>query len=358
MSATQPAMPSSSTPPDNVILRVTGLKKYFPVKEGFLRRTVEYVQAVDGIDLYVREGETLGLAGESGCGKSTLGRTIAYLLPPSAGEVTFRSQALSNGAEPIEVDLSRLSRSQLKLLRREIAYIFQDPVSSLDPRMRVGTVVKEPLVIQYRKRRDRARFDQRAVELLERVGLRAEDMGRFPHEFSGGQRQRISIARALILNPRLIICDEPTSALDVSIQGQIVNLLKQLQKEFHLTYIFISHNLAVIQHVSDRVAIMYLGEIVELAAANDLFRNPRHPYTEVLLSAVHMPDPDYHQERVLLTGEVPSPRHPPPGCRFHPRCPYAKQVCGESKPDFRQVKAGHFVACHFAEDLQLRGIGV
>ena len=357
MSVADSITPSDPMPSDDVILQVRDLKKYFPVKEGLLRKTVGHIQAVDGVSLYVREGETLGLAGESGCGKSTLGRAIAYLYLPTSGEVIFRSRELSKESEPSYVDLSQLSRSELKQLRREIAYIFQDPVSSLDPRMRIGAVVKEPLEIQFRRGDERADFDARAGELLEHVGLRADDMGRFPHEFSGGQRQRISIARSLVLRPRLVICDEPTSALDVSIQGQIINLLKQLQKDFHLTYIFISHNLAVIQHVSDRVAIMYLGEIVELAAANELFQSPLHPYTEVLLSAVHVPDPDYHQERIMLKGEIPSPRNPPLGCRFHPRCPHAQQLCGAEKPTFRELKAGHFVACHFADDLHLKGIG-
>jgi peptide/nickel transport system ATP-binding protein len=347
--------PDSTGMNDNILLQVQGLKKYFPIKEGLLRKTVGYVKAVDGVDLYVKDGETLGLAGESGCGKSTLGRSIARLIEPSDGQVRFRSRELGQAGSPGEVELTTLDGKRLKQVRREIAYIFQDPVSALNPRMRVGPIVKEPLEIQYGAEQ-RARFDDIAKRLLEAVGLRTGDMLRYPHEFSGGQRQRISIARALVLNPKLIICDEPTSALDVSIQGQIINLLKQLQSEFQLTYIFISHNLAVIQHVSDRVAIMYLGEIVELAEANDLFRNPRHPYTEVLLSAVYVPDPDYRHERMKLKGEIPSPANPPSGCRFHTRCPYAQPVCSTDKPPLRHLSGEHFAACHFAEQLSLRGI--
>lgn len=336
------------------MLEVRGLKKYFPVTRGFFQRTVEYIKAVDGVDIYVKEGETLGLVGESGCGKTTLGRCIIRVIEPTEGDITFHTRVLSNDEEPVEVELSELSSEQMKLVRQEMAIIFQDPISSLDPRMTVGNIVKEPLKIH--KKGTKRERDEKAGTLLEAVGLSSKDMIRYPHEFSGGQRQRIGIARALALNPRFIVCDEPTSALDVSIQGQILNLLKNLQQEFGLTYLFISHDLSVVQHVSDRVAVMYLGRIVESGGVNRVYENPLHPYTEVLLSAVLVPDPDYQTEQIILKGEVPSPRNPPSGCYFHPRCEYAEKVCTKTAPPLREIRPEHFVACHFAEELNLRGV--
>ena len=342
--------------PEDVMLDVRELKKYFPVKRGFFRRTVGYIKAVDGVNLYIKENETLGLAGESGCGKTTVGRCIIRFIEPTEGETIFRSKVLSDNDEPVEVELTKLSSDKMRILRQEMAFIFQDPISSLNPRMRVGDIIKEPLEIH--NKGGKKEQNKRASVLLEAVGLGAEDMIRYPHEFSGGQRQRIGIARALALNPKFIVCDEPTSALDVSIQGQILNLLKNLQDQFGLTYFFISHDLSVIQHISDRVAIMYLGRIVELGETNELYKSPLHPYTEVLLSAVPVPDPDYQAERIILKGEVPSPRNPPPGCYFHSRCQYAEQVCSKIPPSLREVRPGHFVACHLAEKFSLRGIEV
>ncbi len=326
---------SASAGDPNVLLEVNNLVKHFPIKGGVLRRTVAHVKAVDGVSFFIRRGETLGLVGESGCGKTTTGRTVLRLERATAGEVLFEGK-----------DVLKAGRKQLKALRRDMQIVFQDPYASLDPRLTIGESVAEGLVIHRigtaAERRERVR------EVLARVGLHASQMSRFPHEFSGGQRQRIGIARALIMEPKLIVCDEPVSALDVSIQSQVLNLLKNLQREFGLTYLFIAHNLAVVEHISDRVGVMYLGKVVELAGRDDLFREPLHPYTRALISAIPHPDPTRRRERIVLQGDVPSPINPPAGCRFHPRCWIARDICKEQEPAFEEKKKGHWVACHFA----------
>ncbi|MGC9530011.1 MAG: ABC transporter ATP-binding protein [Candidatus Bipolaricaulaceae bacterium] len=334
---------------NDVLLKVDNLKKYFPVRRGVFRRVVGWVKAVDDVDMFILEGETLGLVGESGCGKTTCGRTILRLVEPTAGEIKFRSERLNR-----EVDVANVGKKELKLLRREMQIIFQDPYSSLNPRMTVGDIVGEPLVV-HRVARGREKED-RVKELLQAVGLKPEHMRRYPHEFSGGQRQRIGVARALALDPQLIICDEPVSALDVSIQAQVLNLLEDLQEQFHLTYLFIAHDLSVVKHISERVAVMYLGKIAELAETEKLFSRPLHPYTEALLSAVPVPDPDYESERIILQGDVPSPVNPPSGCYFHPRCQYAKPICSEQAPEFKDYGGAHYATCHFAGELQLKGV--
>jgi oligopeptide transport system ATP-binding protein len=317
------------------LLEIRHVKKYFPIRKGVLQREVARVHAVDDVSFSVREGETLGLVGESGCGKSTLGRTIVRLLEPTAGEIIFRGQPIQD-----------LGARKLRPLRREMQMVFQDPYASLNPRKRVGTIISDPMRIH--KLGDKKEQKARTEELLETVGLSPEHYNRFPHEFSGGQRQRIGIARALALRPKLIIADEPVSALDVSIQSQMLNLLEDLQNEFQLTYLFIAHDLGVVRHVSDRIAVMYLGKLVELSPAEELYQRPIMPYTEALLSAVPIPDPDLaaKRERIVLEGDVPSPINPPSGCRFHPRCRYATQVCSEIEPPLVDYGNGHLAACH------------
>ncbi len=317
------------------LLKVQGLKKHFPIKGGLLQRVVDKVHAVDGVSFDLTAGETLGLVGESGCGKSTTGRCILRLIEPTAGEVWFEGK-----------DVTRAGRDELRALARDMQIIFQDPFASLNPRMTVGAIIGEGLVI-HKLAANAQEIEQRVVKLLQTVGLSPDHMRRYPHEFSGGQRQRIGIARALAVDPKLIVCDEAVSALDVSIQAQVINLLEDLQAQFNLTYIFIAHDLSVVEHTSDRVAVMYLGRVVELAPANALYTNPLHPYTEALLSAVPIPDPSIKRKRVRLQGDVPSPIRPPPGCHFHTRCPIAqKPLCNTQSPELKQSSSGHWVACH------------
>jgi peptide/nickel transport system ATP-binding protein len=334
---------------NHLLLDVKSLKKHFPITRGFLTsKTVGYVKAVDGVSFYIREGETLGLVGESGCGKTTTGRVILRAYEPTAGEVWFADRNLGR------INVAKLEKQELKLLRQNMQMIFQDPYSSLNPRMTLLQIVGEPLLVN--KIAKGQELQDRVAELLRVVGLRPEYMNRYPHAFSGGQRQRIGVARALAPQPQLVVCDEPVSALDVSIQAQTLNLLQDLQEEFGLTYLFISHDLSVVEHISDRVAVMYVGKLVESATTNDLFLDPKHPYTEALLSAVPKPDPRLRTQSIVLSGDVADPANPPGGCYFHPRCRYQIDRCETEEPVLRQIAPDHFVSCHRAEELRLIGV--
>ena len=322
-----------------ILLEATNIVKYFPIKGGVFMKEIAAVKAVDGVSLTIDEGETVGLVGESGCGKTTFGRAILRLEEPTSGEIYFEGESILS-----------YDKNKMQALRENMQIIFQDPFSSLNPRKTVAHIIGEPLLVH--GMRSRKKREEKVLELLRVVGLRKEHMRRYPHQFSGGQRQRIGVARALALHPKLIVCDEAVSALDVSIQAQVINLLKDLQDEFGLTYLFISHDLSVVEYVSDRVAVMYLGKIVEFAPSQALYRTPLHPYTQALLSAVPVPDPALKSnERIILKGDVPSPIDPPPGCSFHPRCLFAKDICSQREPEFREIRNKHFVACFFAGQL-------
>ncbi len=327
-------MMTTDTKKSKTLLEVKDLCKHYPIRKGLFSRISGYVYAVDGISFTINEGETLGLVGESGCGKSTVGRTILKLIEPSRGEIIWRGERIDE-----------LSRSQMRPYRQQIQAVFQDPYSSLNPRMRSADIVSEPL--RNFESLSKAQGRERVSALFERVGLRPDQMLRFPHEFSGGQRQRLGIARALSVKPKLIMLDEPVSALDVSVQAQVINLLEDLQREFQVSYLFVAHDLAVVKHISHRVAVMYLGRIVELAPTKELFSRPSHPYTEALLSAVPVPDPKYQRKQIVLGGDVPSPINRPDGCHFHTRCPYAQERCKVEEPVLEEITPGHSVACHF-----------
>jgi peptide/nickel transport system ATP-binding protein len=336
---------------NNILLEVKDLKLYFPIYRGLIQRVVGHVKAVDGVSLFLQEREVLGLVGESGCGKTTVGRTILRLYDPTAGEIRFRSKSGE------WIDIARISQRDMKPLRREMRMIFQDPYSSLNPRMTLLEIVGDPLKLN--STMSGKEIEERVAFLLRRVGLRPEYMHRYPHAFSGGERQRIGIARSLALNPRLVVADEAVSALDVSVRAQILNLLQDLQEEFGLTYIFVAHDLSVVEYLCDRVAVMYVGKLVELARTEELYANPQHPYTEALMSAVPKPNPKQRGRgrRIILEGDVADPANPPPGCYFHPRCRYVQERCRQEAPILRNLGGDHFVSCHFAEELTLRGVG-
>ncbi|MFN8447662.1 MAG: oligopeptide/dipeptide ABC transporter ATP-binding protein [Anaerolineae bacterium] len=340
--------PSLKLTADRPLLEIRHLKKYYPVTQGFLKRTVGYVKAVDDVSLVIPQGQTLGLVGESGSGKTTLAHTVMRGIEPTGGAVIFDDE------ERGPINVASADSETLHHVRRNMQMVFQDPFASLNPRMTLVDIIGEPLIVNGIAKGKA--MQERVAELLQLVGLRPEYMDRFPHAFSGGQRQRIVIARALAVNPRLVIADEPTSALDVSIQAQTLNLLKDLQERLHLSYLFISHDLGVVEHVSDLVAVMYVGRLVELAPTPRLYQKPQHPYSEALLGSIPRPDPARKRHRVTVTGEIPDPANPPSGCYFHPRCPYAQAICSRETPPLREVTPGQFAACHFSEQLTLKGV--
>lgn len=345
-----PANGAAAESAPDLLLDVKHLQMHFPIRKGFLKRVVGHVKAVDDVSFSVHRGTVFGLVGESGCGKSTTGRCIVRLLQATAGEIVYQLP----DAEPVHVE--RLQREELRVLRQHMQIVFQDPYASLNPRLTLKQIVSEPLVINRICRGQE--LQDRVAALLRSVGLSPEYMNRYPHAFSGGQRQRISLARALALNPNFIVADEPVSALDVSVQAQILNLIKELQAEFGLTYLFIAHNMSVIKHICDSVAVMYVGQIVELTTTQELFAGPLHPYTEALLMAIPVPDPRREKQRIVLEGDVPNPSNPPSGCYFHPRCEYAQDICSEETPPLTEQSPGHHVRCHFAADLTLQGMQI
>ncbi len=335
---------------EKVLLEIKNLKKYFPIRKGFFKKVVGQVRAVDDVSFFINEGETLGLVGESGCGKTTVSRSLLRAIDPTSGEILFRTA--NNGV----VDLASMPESDIRPLRREMQMIFQDPFASLNPRMNLLDLVGEPLLV-IDGMKSRSQRTERVAELLQLVGLRPEYMQRFPHAFSGGQRQRIVIARALALNPRFVVADEPVSALDVSVQAQVLNLMLELQQKLGLTYLFVAHDLSVVKHICDRVAVMYVGKIAETAPTDELYYQPRHPYTAALMAAVPVADPRVRSAMVPLEGDVPSPANPPSGCYFHPRCPFATEICTQELPVLEEVTPNHFVACHRVNELDLAGVG-
>lgn len=341
---------STATDNNKVLLEIKNLKKYFPIKKGFFKKVVGHVKAVDDVSFFINEGETLGLVGESGCGKTTVSRSILRAIDPTSGQILYRT------TEGDVVDLAYLPETEIRPLRREMQMIFQDPFASLNPRMNLLDIVGEPLLV-IDGIKSRAERMERVAELLNLVGLRPEYLQRFPHAFSGGQRQRIVIARALALNPRFVVADEPVSALDVSVQAQVLNLMLELQRKLGLTYLFVAHDLSVVKHICDRVAVMYVGKLVETAPTNELYFQPRHPYTAALMGAVPVADPRIRSVMTPLEGDVPSPADPPSGCYFHPRCPFAVDVCAAEAPTLEEITPNHFVSCHRADELQLEGVG-